>query len=150
MLEYFEGSTDLWVPDQLRSAVTRPCRYEPEVNPGAVVIPARPGKAKDKAPVESMAQGAQLWVLARLRNRTFFSLEELNPAIAVLLEDLNGRKMQKIGKSRRELWEPRPSRAQGTSHPSLRAGGVEDLRRQHRLPHRGRPASLQRPLPTAR
>jgi transposase len=114
MLEYFEGCTDLWVPDQLRSAVSRPCRYEPEINRsyqelarhyGAVVIPARPGKAKDKARVESMVQVAQRWILARLRNRTFFSLEELNPAIAVLLEDLNGRKMQKIGKSRRELWE---------------------------------------------
>jgi transposase len=48
---------------------------------------------------------AQRWILARLRNRTFFSLEELNAAIAVLLEQLNGRKMQKVGKSRRELWE---------------------------------------------
>jgi transposase len=114
MLEYFEGCTDLWVPDQLRSAVSRTCRYEPGVNRsyqelarhyGAVVIPARPGKAKDKARVESMVQVAQRWILARLRNRTFFSLEELNAAIAVLLEDLNGRKMQKIGKSRRELWE---------------------------------------------
>jgi hypothetical protein len=47
----------------------------------------------------------QRWILARLRNRTFFSREDLNVAIAVLLEDLNGRKMQKIGKSRRELWE---------------------------------------------
>ena len=114
MLEYFEGCTDLWVPDQLRSGVSRPCRYEPEVNRsyqelarhyGAVVIPARPGKAKDKARVESMVQVAQRWILARLRNHTFFSLEDLNAAIAVLLEDLNGRKMQKIGKSRRELWE---------------------------------------------
>ena len=73
MLEYFEGCTDLWVPDQLRSAVSRPCRYEPEVNRsyqelarhyGAVVIPARPGKAKDKARVESMVQVAQRWILS--------------------------------------------------------------------------------------
>lgn len=114
MAEYFEGSTEIWVPDQLRSAVTRPCRYEPGVNRsyqelarhyGAVVIPARPGKAKDKARVESMVQVAQRWILARLRNRIFFSLEELNAAIAVLLEDLNGRRMQRIGKSRRELFE---------------------------------------------
>jgi transposase len=57
MVEYFEGSTQVWVPDQLRSAVARPCRYEPKLNRsyqelarhyGAVVIPARPGKAKDK------------------------------------------------------------------------------------------------------
>lgn len=114
MFEYFEGVPELLVPDQLRSAVSRPCRYEPVVNRsyqelarhyGAVVLPARPGKAKDKAKVELMVQVAQRWILARLRNRTFFSLEELNAAIAVLLEDLNARKMRKLGKSRREQWE---------------------------------------------
>jgi transposase len=114
MLEYFGGSSEIWVPDQLRSGVRRTCRYEPLINRsyqdlarhyGAVVIPARPGKAKDKALVESMVLVAQRWILARLRNLTFFSLEELNAAIAILLEDLNDRKMQKIGKSRRELYE---------------------------------------------
>jgi transposase len=114
MAEYYGGSTALWVPDQLRSAVTRSCRYEPGINRsyqelarhyGAVVLPARPGKARDKAMVESMVLVAQRWILARLRNRTFFSLAELNAAIGDLLEDLNGRPMQKIGKSRRELWE---------------------------------------------
>ena len=62
MVEYFGGSTALWVPDQLKSAVTRPCRYEPGVNRtyedlaahyGAVVVPARPAKPRDKAAVES-------------------------------------------------------------------------------------------------
>ena len=57
MVEYFGGSTTMWVPDQLRSAVTRPCRYEPDVNRtyedlaahyGAVVVPARPRKPRDK------------------------------------------------------------------------------------------------------
>jgi transposase len=114
MLEYFGGSTRIWVPDQLKSAVTRPCRYEPGINRsyqdlaahyGAVVIPARPGKAKDKAKVESMVLVAQRWILARLRNRTFFSLGELNAAIRELLDQLNDRPMQKLGKSRRELWE---------------------------------------------
>jgi transposase len=114
MLEYFGGSTAIWVPDQLKSAVTRPCRYEAGVNRsyqdlahhyGAVVIPARPREARDKAKVESAVLVAQRWILARLRNRTFFSLEELNAAIRVLLDDLNDRPMQKIGKSRRELWE---------------------------------------------
>jgi transposase len=113
-VEYFGGVTELWVPDQLRSAVTRPCRYEPGVNRtyqelashyGAVVVPARPGKARDKAKVESMVQVTQRWILARLRNRTFFTLADLNAAIRVLLGDLNERRMQKIGKSRRELWE---------------------------------------------
>lgn len=114
MLEYFGGSTAIWVPDQLKSAVTRPCRYEAGVNRsyqdlahhyGAVVIPARPREARDKAKVESAVLVAQRWILARLRNRTFFSLEELNAAIRVLLDELNDRPMQKIRKSRRELWE---------------------------------------------
>jgi len=114
MLEYFGGSTEIWVPDQLKSGVTHPCRYDPGVNRsyqdmathyGAVVIPARPGKPKDKAKVESMVLVAQRWILARLRNRTFFSLADLNTAIRELLERLNGRPMQKIGKSRREQWE---------------------------------------------
>jgi transposase len=114
MLEYFDGSTAVWVPDQLKSAVAQPCRYEPGVNRsyqelaahyGAVVIPARPRKARDKATVESMVLVAQRWILARLRHRTFFELAELNAAIAELLEDLNNRPLQKLGVSRHELWE---------------------------------------------
>jgi len=114
MVEYFGGVTRLWVPDQLKSAVTTPCRYEPGVNRsyqdlaahyGAVVMPARPGKARDKAKVESMVLVAQRWILARLRNRRFFSLAEINAAIRELLEDLNRRPLQKLGVSRRELWE---------------------------------------------
>lgn len=114
MLEYFGGSTQLWVPDQLKSAITHPCRYEPGVNRtyqdlakhhDAVVMPARPGKARDKAKVESMVLVAQRWILARLRHRTFFDLAELNVAILELLEQLNDRPMQKLGVSRRELWE---------------------------------------------
>jgi transposase len=114
MLEYFCGSTQLWVPDQLKSAITRSCRYEPGVHRsyqelaahyGAVVIPARPGKAQDKAKVEAMVLVAQRWILARLRHRTFFELAELNAAILELLDQLNGRPMQKLGVSRRELWE---------------------------------------------
>jgi len=114
MVEYFGGSTALWVPDQLRSAITQPCPYEPSVNRsyqelathyGAIVIPARPRKARDKAKVESMVLVAQRWILARLRHRTFFALAELNVAIRELLEQLNGRPMQKIGKSRHEQWE---------------------------------------------
>jgi transposase len=114
MLEYFGGCTQLWVPDQLKSGITQPCRYEPGVNRsyqdlathyGAVVIPARPGKARDKAKVESTVLVAQRWILARLRHRTFFELAELNEAILELLDRLNGRPMQKLGVSRRDLWE---------------------------------------------
>ncbi len=113
MIDYFGGSTEIWVPDQLKSGVTRPCRYEPKVNRtyqglaehyGAVVIPARPRKPKDKAKVESAVLVAQRWILARLRDQTFFSLSELNQAIRKLLDALNDRPMQKVGASRRQLY----------------------------------------------
>jgi transposase len=114
MLEFFSGSSEIWVPDNLKSGITKPCRYEPEVNRTyqelaahyrAVVIPARVGKAKDKAKVEVGVLVAQRWILARLRNRSFFSLAELNAAIRELLVELNERPMKKLGASRRELFE---------------------------------------------
>ena len=114
MVEYYAGTTALWVPDQLKSAITRPCRYEPGVNRtyedlaahyGAVVVPARPRKPRDKAAVEAAVLLAQRWILARLRHETFFSLGALNAAIRVLLDELNDRPMKKLGISRRALYE---------------------------------------------
>ena len=114
MVEYFGGATTLWIPDQLKSAITRPCRYEAGVNRsyedlaahyGAVVLPARPRKPRDKAAVENCVLIAQRWILARLRNRTFFELGPLNQAIRVLLDELNDRPMQKLGISRRAQYE---------------------------------------------
>ena len=114
MVEYFGGATTLWVPDQLKSAITRPCRYEPGVNRtyedlathyGAVVVPARPRKPRDKAAVENCVLIAQRWILARLRDQTFFELGPLNAAIRVLLDELNDRPMKKLGVSRRALYE---------------------------------------------
>ena len=114
MVEYFGGTTALWVPDQLKSAITRPCRYEPGVNRtyedlaahyGAVVVPARPRKPRDKAAVEGAVLLAQRWILARLRDQTFFSLGALNAAIRVLLDELNDRPLKKLGISRRALYE---------------------------------------------
>ncbi len=114
MVDYFGGSTEIWIPDQLKSGVTGACRYEPRVNRTyqdlaehyeAVVIPARPRKPKDKAKAESAVLVAQRWILARLRDQTFFSITELNQAIWKLLEDLNDRPMQKLGVSRRQQYE---------------------------------------------
>ncbi len=114
MIDYFGGSTEIWVPDQLKSGVTGSCRYEPKINRtyqglaehyGSVVIPARPRKPKDKAKVESAVLVAQRWILARLRDQTFFSIAELNQVIRQLLEELNDRPMQKLGASRRQLYE---------------------------------------------
>jgi len=72
---------------------------------GTVVLPARPAHARDKAKVEAGVLVAQRWILARLRNQTFFSLAELNERIGDLLEDLNDRRMRLYGASRRELFE---------------------------------------------
>jgi transposase len=113
-LEYFGCAPQILVPDQLRSAVKRPDRYAPEINPtyaelgqhyGAAIIPARPRKPRDKAKVEAGVLLAQRWILACLRNRTFFSLEELNAAIWELLERLNTRPFQKLEGCRRSAFE---------------------------------------------
>ncbi len=114
MAESFGGSTAIWVPDNLKSGITTPCRYEPEVNRtyadlaahyGAVVIPARAGHPKDKPKVEAAVLLAQRWILAVLRNRIFFSLAELNMAIRECVDAINRRLMKKLGVSRRELFE---------------------------------------------
>ncbi len=112
-LEYIGGVARAIVPDQLKSGVTVPCRYEPGVQRtydelaehyGTVILPARPGHARDKAKVEVGVQIAERWILARLRHHTFFSIEALNDRIAELVEDLNTRHMRTYGKSRRELF----------------------------------------------
>lgn len=114
MVEYLGGVTALWVPDQLRSAITTPCRYEAGINRtyedlathyGAVVVLARPRKPRDKATVESTVLVAQRWILARLRDHTFFTLAALNEAIWGLLDDVNARPMQRLGVSRRTRYE---------------------------------------------
>ena len=112
---YFGGVPKMTVPDQLRSAVSVPCRYEPTINRtyaelgrhyGTAIVPARPRKPRDKAKVEVGVQVVQRWILARLRNETFFSLSTLNARIAELLEELNARPMKRLGgASRRDLFE---------------------------------------------
>jgi transposase len=112
--EFFGGCSEILVPDNLKSGVTNPCRYEPDVNPtyadlaehyDTTVIPARVKKPRDKAKVESGVLVAERWILAALRNHTFFSLAELNHLIAQKLEKLNNRKFQKLETTRRKLFE---------------------------------------------
>ena len=111
---FFGGAPEILVPDNLKAGVKSPCRYEPDINPtyhdlaqhyGTAVIPARVRKPKDKAKVEVGVQVVERWILARLRNRKFFSLADLNNAIHELLEELNNRLMRHLGKSRSELFE---------------------------------------------
>ena len=113
--EYFGGVPKMTVPDQLKSAVTVSCRYEPTINRtyaelgrhyNTAIVPARPNHPRDKAKVEVAVQVAQRWILARIRNEVFFSLESLNARIAELLEDMNARPMKRMGGvSRRELFD---------------------------------------------
>ena len=89
-------------------------RYEPDINPsyrdlaehyGVAVVPARARKPRDKAKAEVGVQVVERWILAALRNRQFFSLDELNSAISVLLERLNRRPFRKLPGSRHSAFE---------------------------------------------
>ena len=113
-LAFFGGVAEIIVPDNLKSGVERPCRYEPVINRtyeemashyGTAVIPARVRKPRDKAKAEVGVQVVERWILAALRNRTFFSLAELNQAIGRLLTRLNDRPFRKLDGSRRSLFE---------------------------------------------
>ncbi len=113
-LQYIGGVPGALVPDQLKSGVTKACRYEPGIQRtyeelaqhyGTTVLPARPAKPRDKAKVETGVLVAQRWILARLRNQTFFSIDELNERIWELLEELNARTMRVYRVSRRALFE---------------------------------------------
>jgi len=111
--QYFGCAPKAVVPDCLKGAVNRACRYEPELNPtyaemaehyGICVLPARPVRPRDKAKVEAGVLVAKRWILAVLRHRTFYSLSELNRAIQELLQRLNARALRKLKKTRRELF----------------------------------------------
>ncbi len=111
---FFGGVTAQIVSDNLKSGVTKACFYEPAVNRtyaemahhyGTAVIPARPRRPKDKSKVEVGVQVATRWVIAKLRNRRFFSLAELNAAIRELVTQLNDRVTRHLGTSRRVLFD---------------------------------------------
>jgi Transposase and inactivated derivatives len=98
--EFLGGVPKIVVPDNLKSAIAKPCRYEPDINLtylqmaqhyNIAVIPARTYKPKDKAKVEGGVLIVSRWILARLRNHKFYSLAELNAVIRSLLDDLNNR-----------------------------------------------------------
>ena len=112
--EAFGGVPQVLVPDNLKAAVNRPHRYEPELNRtyealaqhyGVAVVPARPRRPRDKAKVEVGVQVVERWILARLRNHTFFSLSELNSAVKDLLAGLNHKPFKKLPGSRQSLFE---------------------------------------------
>jgi hypothetical protein len=92
--DFLGGVPEILVPDNTKTGVIKACRYEPDLNPtyrdmaehyGVAVVPARPYKPRDKAKVEVGVQVVQRWIVAAVRKRKFFSLDELNLAIEELL-----------------------------------------------------------------
>lgn len=111
---YFGGVPEIVVPDNLKSDVTKPDYYDPEINRtyaalaahyAIAVIPARVRKPRDKAKVEQGVLLAERWILAVLRHREFHAIAELRDTVRELNERLNNRRMQKLRASRRELFE---------------------------------------------
>ena len=113
-LEFFGGAPRAIVPDNLRTGITKAHRYDPDINRAyqdfaeyyqLAVLPARVRKPRDKAKVETGVLVVERWILARLRNHTFFSIGELNGFIRDLLERLNRRPFKKIAGNRRSRFE---------------------------------------------
>ena len=111
---FIGGCTEILVPDNLRSGVHKADFYNPVLNRtygemaahySVAVIPARKYRPRDKAKVEQSVLLAQRWILARLRNRRLFSLEEANRAIAELLIQLNNKPFKKLPGCRRSVFE---------------------------------------------
>ena len=114
MFTFFGGCPALVIPDNLRSGVSRACRYDPDLNPSyqqlaehyqIAVIPARPYKPKDKAKAEVAVQIVERWILARLRRHSFFSLAEVNQCIQALLVDLNKKPFKQLPGNRLSSFE---------------------------------------------
>lgn len=113
-VEFFGGCTRLWVPDNTKTGVVRPCYYEPQIHRtyreladhyGAAVLPTRTQAPRDKAKVENAVLVAARRVLAPLRDQTFFSLGQLNEAIRRGVVAINQRPFQKLPGCRQQLFE---------------------------------------------
>jgi transposase len=111
---FYGGVPEAVVPDNLKSGVSKACRYEPDINPTyndmarhyqTVILPARVRKPRDKAKAENGVLLVERWILAKLRKHTFFSLDELNREIKRLLRELNDKPFQKLPGSRKSRFE---------------------------------------------
>lgn len=121
--QFYGGVVALTVPDNTRTAVVEPCRYEPLLHRtyqemaehyGTVILPTRVKKPRDKAKAESAVQVARRQILAALRDMDFFSVGQLNQAIAPRLRELNAQPFQKLDGSRDQWFE-------ALDQPKLRA-----------------------------
>ena len=113
-LNFIDGVPRLIVPDNLKSGVSKACRYDPDINPayqqlaahyGVAIMPARPRKPQDKSKAEVGVQIIERWILARLRHHTFFSLTELNRCIRALLGEVNNKPFKQLKGTRQQWFE---------------------------------------------
>ena len=157
-LAFFGGVPQLLVPDNAKVAVIKTCHFDPQINRsytdmarhyGTAVLPARPRKPRDKAKVEACVGIVERWLLGKLRNRIFYSLAEVNAAIAECMADLNDRRvLRQFAKTRRQLFEEvdapnlKPLPAEPWVHPEWRRCRVRldhniAIERHHySVPHR--------------
>ncbi|MCI0500344.1 MAG: IS21 family transposase [Epsilonproteobacteria bacterium] len=112
--DFFGGTPLIVVPDNLKSAVIKNNKDGIVINESYAALarhynmavePTRPYKPKDKAKAELGVKGIQRWILARLRHQTFFSVDQLNDAISLLLDLYNNKIVKKFQKSRTQMFE---------------------------------------------
>ena len=155
---FFNGVSELLVPDNTSTGITKACFYEPDINPsyldmaqhyGTVILPTRVRKPRDKALGEGAVLLVERWILARIRNETFFSLSELTEATRA---DRGSQRpaLPKITRlSALGLRGDRPAGPQTAARTALPVRRMEKGDREHRLPRRARAALLQCLLPAA-
>src|SRR5574344_44495 len=111
---FYGGVPNILVPDNLKAAVISNKKGIVKLNDayadmarhyGIAIEPARPYKPQDKSKVELGVKAIQRWILMKLRNHTFFSIDELNEEINKLLDTYNDKKVRRFNKSRTELFE---------------------------------------------
>ena len=112
--EFFGGVPKIVVPDNLKSAIIKNTKNGIIINESYLALsqhynmaiePARPLKPKDKPKAEQGVQGVQRWILARLRHRKFFSVDELNDTFSELLDIYNNKIVKRFKKSRTQMFE---------------------------------------------
>ena len=111
--DYFGGVARLLIPDNCKTATLSNTRYDVILNRsyqelaehyGTAIVPARVRKPKDKSSAEASVRFAETWIVAALRDRKFFSLQELNEAVAEKQDELNSRPFKQMAGCRRSTY----------------------------------------------
>ncbi len=113
MFTFFGGVPQVVVPDNLKSAVTKPGKFaiinrtylEQSRHYNCVIEPARVKRPQDKSLAEIGVLMVTRWITVVLRKRQFFSVEEINQAIMELLPKLNQRPFKRLEGNRASRFE---------------------------------------------